>query len=159
MIWPFGSRQSVIGPLVASQAADVAVLHAASFARPWSVLEVEQLIRDPSVIGHAATDGRNSAVIGFILTRVAADEAEIISVAVGKSERGRGIARQLVAANLAEAASRNVGSVFLEVDEQNTAARALYDRLGFQPVGMRTAYYRKPDGTAATAIVMRLDMD
>lgn len=159
MIWPFTVRPPVIGLLLPSQAGEAAALHAASFATGWSAAEMLRLIRDSNSEGQAAVDGRTSALIGFVLSRVAADEAEILSIAVQPAERGRGVGRRVLEAHIGVLAARGVARLFLEVDEQNTAATRLYRNLSFEAVGKRPAYYRKPDGSSATALIMRLDLD
>ena len=71
----------------------IADLHAASFRRGWSDGEIERLLLERNVLAHRAMMGRRLA--GFILSRIAGDEAEILSVAVNSAQRGRGIARAL----------------------------------------------------------------
>jgi len=137
-------------------AATIAALHAASFRRGWSEPEVEQLLLDRHVIAHRATVGAKLA--GFIISRQAADEAEILSVAVMSRQRGRGLARQLLTLHLRRLAGLGTRAVFLEVDENNRPAIRLYDRAGFREVGKRPNYYAAPDGKPATALVLRRDL-
>ena len=72
----------------------LAALHAASFHRGWSDGEFEHLLFDRNVVAHRATLGRN--LVGFIVSRIVIDEAEILSIAVVASRRGKGLARQLL---------------------------------------------------------------
>jgi ribosomal-protein-alanine N-acetyltransferase len=137
-------------------AASLAPIHAASFNRGWSEQEFEQLLADRTVVADRATVGRNT--VGFIVTRIAADEAEILSVAVTRSCRGRGLGRDLLMRNLRRLAGAGVRSVFLEVDESNAAARKLYARAGFREVGRREGYYGGADGAKAAALVLRRDL-
>jgi len=96
--------------------------------------------------------------IGFIISRMAADEAEILSVAVARSWRGRGLARGLLDLHLRRLAGYGLSAVFLEVDEDNTPARKLYARAGFREVGRRPAYYQQGPGKASAALVLRRDI-
>jgi ribosomal-protein-alanine N-acetyltransferase len=138
-------------------AADIARLHAASFQRGWSEQEVEGLLLDRHVLAHRASLG--GKLVGFILSRLAADEAEILSVAVDARQRGRGLARSLLSFHLGRLAGLSVRVVFLEVDEHNAAAIRLYDRAGFREVGRRPNYYPIRDGkAAASALVLRRDL-
>jgi ribosomal-protein-alanine N-acetyltransferase len=132
----------------------LAALHGASFHRGWSDGEFEQLLMERNVIAHRATVGRK--VVGFILSRLAADEAEILSVAVANSQRGKGLARQLLDLNLRRLAGLGTHAVFLEVDEGNVPARRLYQRAGFRDVGRREGYY--PAGKGAAALILRRDL-
>ncbi|MGH6848286.1 MAG: GNAT family N-acetyltransferase, partial [Methylocella sp.] len=95
---------------------------------------------------------------GFVLSRVAAGEAEILTMAVAPEWRRRGIASCLLAPHLAGLAATRVSRLFLEVDVENTAARALYANFGFEQVGERKAYYRTAGAPPAGALVMRRDL-
>jgi len=140
----------------ARDAAAFATLHAAAFRRGWSEEELEQLLLDRSVIAHRAMAGRTLA--GFIVSRLAAGEAEILSVAVAPARRGRGLARKLLDLHLRRLAGLGVTAVFLEVDEDNAPARRLYDRARFRDVGRRPAYYARRDAAPANALVLRRDL-
>src|SRR5688572_4159591 len=134
----------------------IARLHAASFRRGWSDGEFERLLIERNIVAHRATKGR--AIEGFILSRIAAGEAEILSVAVAPAQRGRGLARSLLNLHLRRLAGLGAQAVFLEVDEDNEPARRLYARAGFREVGRRAGYYQHADNNAATALVLRRDL-
>lgn len=134
-------------------AAAMAAIHAASFQRGWAEDEFDQLLRDPCVIAHRAMLG--AAMIGFILSRFVAGEAEILSVALAPASRGRGFAGPLLALHLRRLAGLGTRQVFLEVDAANAPARALYQRAGFYAVGERHGYYQESGGTA---VVLRRDL-
>jgi len=137
-------------------AAAIAKLHAASFHRGWSEEEFASLLLDRHVIAHCGTTGGKLA--GFILSRLAADEAEILSVAVAASRRSRGVARQLLAHHLGRLAGLGIKSVFLEVDPGNVPACRLYKRAGFHQVGHRPGYYPPAEGGPTSALVLRRDL-
>ncbi len=130
----------------------IAALHAASFQRGWGEDEIHRLMIDRAVVADRARIGRT--LIGFILSRLAADEAEILSIAVAPAWRGRGLARALLDLHLRRLAGLGARTVFLEVGERNVPACRLYDRAGFHEVGRRQGYY---DG-GATALVLRRDL-
>lgn len=146
------------GPPILSEATlrdvgGLAALHAASFRRGWTDGEIEQLLLDRAVLCHRAMAGKR--LVGFIISRHAAGEAEILSVAVAKSWRSRGVAAQLLNLHLRRLAGLGVQEVFLEVDENNVPARRLYARARFTEVGRRPGYYRDSRGGVATALVLR----
>ena len=149
-----GRAEPVLAEATARDAAPLSKLHAASFRRGWSESEFEQLLTDRSVVAQRASVGRT--VTGFILSRLAADEAEILSVAVGNRYRGRGLGRRLLDLHLRRLAALGVQAVFLEVDDSNTAARRLYERAGFREVGRREGYYQSDGGSAA--LMLRRDL-
>ena len=75
------------------------------------------------------------------MSRLVEDEAEILSVAVARRQRGRGLARQLLNLHLRRLAGLGARTVFLEVDEHNDPALRLYHRAGFREVSRRPNYY------------------
>ena len=152
----FGRAAPALGETTPRDAGAIAALHAASFRRGWSEDEVERLLLDRNVLGHRAVIGRTMA--GFILSRFAAGEAEILSVAVDWRRRGRGLARRLLELHLRRLAGLGMEKVFLEVEEENVAARRLYARAGFREVGRREGYYPRKTGEAGSALVLRRDL-
>jgi ribosomal-protein-alanine N-acetyltransferase len=134
----------------------LAALHARSFRRGWSEDEMERLLTDRQVIAHRATS--DGELAGFILSRMAAGEAEILSVAVAARWRGRGVARALLGLHLRRLAGLGVGAVFLEVEGGNKPALRLYDRAGFREVGRRPGYYAGEAGPPVEARVLRRDL-
>ena len=155
---PFVSpRDYFIEPLRPDDAPKVARVHAEDFARPWSGDEFAALIEQDTVFGYAARQvGRPEAgLAGFVLARVAAGEAEILTVAVARAHRRAGLGRALMDAVLRELHAERAESLFLEVDETNLAALGLYRRLGFEQVGRRPGYYEHAGGPKTGALVMR----
>ncbi len=152
----FARREPALSDASARDAAAIAALHAASFRRGWSEDEVEHMLIDRAVTTHRALIGRGFA--GFIMSRRAADEAEILSVAVARRHRGKGLARQLLNLHLRRLAGLGQRTVFLEVDEHNQPAIKLYARAGFREVARRANYYPLADGKTAAALVLRRDM-
>lgn len=139
-------------------AAALAALHARSFPVGWSEPEFERLLSDPSVIAHLArTDGGRGAVAGFLLSRIAADEAEILTVAVDPDRRGHGLAGELLQRHLGRLAAFGIARIFLEVGEDNEPALRLYDKAGFRPVGKRAGYYPRAEG-AVSALTLRREL-
>jgi [ribosomal protein S18]-alanine N-acetyltransferase len=149
-------REPALSEATLRDAAAIAALHGKSFHRGWSDGEIENLLLDRNVVAHRAIVGRS--LIGFILSRMAIDEAEILSVAVAPARRGRGLSRRLVDLHLRRLAGIGVHRVFLEVDEGNIPARKLYARAGFHDVGRREAYYSDQRGRSAAALVLRRDL-
>lgn len=141
----------------ADDAEALAVIHReGGFAIAWEKSEFEQLLADKAVIADVigpSRGGRSS--FGFIMSRRAADEAEILTIAVRRRYRRSGFGRKLLQHHMAQLAAFGVETLFLEVEDGNRPARILYEKRGFSEVGRRNAYYKKPDGTAAAAIVMR----
>lgn len=135
-----------------SESADaLAALHARAFAEGWSADALSALINSPGALCLAEVD--QGALRGFVLARAAAGEGEILTIAVDPTARRQGVGAALVRAALDQL---RVERMFLEVAEDNVAARALYAGLGFAEVGRRKAYYARPSG-AVDALVLALN--
>jgi ribosomal-protein-alanine N-acetyltransferase len=128
----------------------MAVTHARAFAghgRAWSAAEFRDLLRSDHVfsIGDAHV---------FALARVVLDEAELLTLATDPAHRRAGRARACLTAFEAQAAARGAVSAFLEVAEDNAAARALYRAANYREVGRRKGYYTASDGKPVDALVL-----
>ena len=152
----WGGGAVAIEPATSRDAWRLAQLHGASFHRGWGEGEFEQMLRERNTLVHRLRQGRN--IIGFAVSRMAADEAEILSIAVDPQHRGRGLSRNLLLTHLGHLAGRGVRTVFLEVEENNQPARQLYDRAGFSVTGRRERYYKQPGGEPLNALLMRRDL-
>ena len=132
-----------------------AAIHAEAFAgpddAPWSAAAFADLLGQAGVFAAEAPDG-------FILMRAAADEAEILTLAVRPAARRGGQGGRLVGEGVLAAAARGAARVFLEVAEDNAAARALYARAGFVEAGRRRGYYAGADGTRRDALLLALNL-
>jgi ribosomal-protein-alanine N-acetyltransferase len=147
----FGRSEPVLSDASTRDAAAIAALHGKSFQRGWSDDEVEGLLAERNVVAHRALDGKKLA--GFIMSRLAADEAEILSVAVDRAWQGRGLGKRLLMLHLGRLAGYGAQTVFLEVGEKNDPATKLYLHAGFREVSRRPNYYGD-----ATALVLRRDL-
>jgi ribosomal-protein-alanine N-acetyltransferase len=134
-----------------ADAAAISAVHGRSFRRGWDEDEIRRLLLDRNVVAQRMTLG--TKLIGFIFSRCAADEAEILSVAIAPGWKGRGFSRQLLDLHLRRLAGIGVRSLYLEVGESNMPACRLYRRAGFREVGRRQGYY--DDGAA---LVLRRDL-
>lgn len=145
--------------LDSAYARQVAILHHfGGFARGWEPAECAALMVDAAVVTDGVFCGRRSEPVGFIMSRKAADEAEILSIVIAPGHRGDGLGGVLLAAHLARLGEEGVAHVFLEVEDGNEPAERLYRHFDFREVGRRKGYYPKADGTRVGAIAMRLDL-
>jgi ribosomal-protein-alanine N-acetyltransferase len=148
--------KAVVEPATLRDAPRLAQLHGASFHRGWGEGEFESMLAERNTLVHRLRLGRRT--IGFAVSRMAADEAEILSIAVDDGYRGRGLSRDLLLTHLGHLAGRGVRAIFLEVEENNQPARRLYERAGFAVVGRRERYYHSSDGEQLNALLMRRDL-
>ena len=134
----------------------LAQLHGESFHRGWGEGEFESMLTERNTLVHRLKVGRK--LVGFAVSRMAADEAEILSIAVAAGYRGRGLSRNLLLTHLGHLAGHGVRKIFLEVEENNQPARRLYERAGFGVAGRRERYYQQPGGEQLNALLMRRDL-
>lgn len=120
--------------------AAIAAIERASFPDPWS----EESFR--SMLAHCSFVAVDAAgvIVGYVFAVRVEDAGEILNVAVSPVHRQRGIGRRLVEHALDVLSQHGVAQVFLEVRESNAAARVLYEALGFESIGRRRRYYRRP---------------
>ncbi len=153
--WLGGGKPS-IETATLRDAPRLAQLHGASFHRGWGETEFEGMIAERNTLVHRLRIGRKT--VGFAVSRIGADEAEILSIAIDEAYRGRGLSRDLLITHLGHLAGRGVRRIFLEVEENNAPARRLYERAGFAVVGRRERYYRGAAGEQLNALLMRRDL-
>ncbi len=148
-LWTFRA----LGP---ADAAVLAALHGGGFDDPWTLETFAGLMALPGTFGHIAAS--RGMPLGFVLARVAADEAEILTLAVAPGSRRRGLGAQLVERAIATAMEQGAARMFLEVAVDNDAGQALYRALGFAEIARRPAYYGKPGQKHKDALLMSRDL-
>ncbi len=128
----------------------LATIHAACFAqRPWSAREISELLAKPTT-RLTSSPCQN----GFALTQLVAGEAELLMIAVLPTAQGKGLGTVLLEGLLSTLARENAERLFLDVAEDNTAARALYKAFDFNQVGLRKGYYARRGAAPACALVL-----
>lgn len=148
---PDPARQLVVaGPF---HAPVLAAVHRHCFDDAWSAAAFASLVGEPAV--HALLATVSGDPVGLTLLRAAADEAEVLTLAVLPDARRAGHARALVEAGAAWAREAGCAALFLEVAESNAAARTLYAGAGFAMVGRRPGYYVRAGHAAEAALILR----
>src|SRR3954469_51325 len=144
----------LIRPMMEIDLPEVAAVEQLSYAFPWS----ENIFRDCLRVGYTcrALD-LVGQVIGYGVMSVGAGEAHILNVCVRDEYRSLGFGRRLLEHLLERATGAGVAEAFLEVRPSNLAAIRLYQRLGFEQIGIRRGYYQAPDGRE-DAIVLKRDL-
>ena len=120
-------------------AATLAEMHAQCFERPWTEAEFQSLLRLPTTVCWLTEQG-------FLMCSVVRDELEILTVGVLPAYRRQHVGLELLNNMIAYADSQHLRRLFLEVSEQNEAARKLYERVGFVQTGIRPKYYQTEKG-------------
>lgn len=135
----------MITALYAEHAKRAAIIHAESFETGWNGDTLSSHFNNDLCLG--IMDG--GTLCGFIIMRCAADQADIITIAVAQNSRRKGLAKTLLNAAEQAAIKKGVQLIFLEVAEDNHAAVTLYKISGYDAIGKRPAYYRRKDGRVA----------
>jgi ribosomal-protein-alanine N-acetyltransferase len=148
------ARRVRVGSLGPHDARRLSDIHGSAFARPWGTDEFEAFLTERNIVAQGLFLGRAREPDGFVVSRRVLDEAEILSVALARTARGRGYSRILLAHHLDSLAEIGVAHVHLEVEEGNGPAIALYRGHGFVESGRRPDYYLRPNGTRAAALSM-----
>jgi len=153
----FPAPKAALRPANLADAPDLSTIHAeGGFSGSWTTGDFESLLADKAVITEIACHSRAPAkLFGFVMSRIAADEAEILTIAIRRTHRGNGYGRRLLDTHLPRLAASGVKMLYLEVEEDNKPAITLYENTGFIVAGIRKTYYRKPDGRLANAIIMK----
>ncbi len=132
-------------------------LHAQGFYRGWSREEFAAYVAGEGTPLYVACDAKRR-VAGFAMLRHLGEEAELITIAVDKKRRRKGIGAALLRALFEDLRTSPAKRLILEVATDNAAALRLYETFGFEKIAERRGYYPRPDGTPATAIVMARDL-
>ena len=129
-----------------------------AYGEAWSALQLAGTLGQDNSFARQAIDA-NGALAGFTLCRAAGPEVELLLIAVQPQQQGCGIGRLLIETSCRDAFRRGASEVFLEVRENNHAARSLYRRAGFVDVGRRADYYAGSTGNRFAAVTMRRQLD
>jgi len=136
----------------------LAALHGQCFDDAWSRSFLARVLATPGAFAMIGAVAPMTEPAGFLICRVGGGEGEVLSIGVLPGQRRRGVARGLLRAGLAKAATFGADKIYLEVAADNISAHDLYKGLGFLVVGVRPAYYSRPGGTTVDALVLCRDL-
>lgn len=122
---------------------------------PWTIGNFRDALEAGYVARLLCID---DAKVGYAILFAVLDEAHLLNFSIAREYQGRGLGKVFLDAVCGESRGRGARQMFLEVRPSNLAARRLYERYGFVPIGRRKRYYPAADGGREDAIVMRLDL-
>jgi ribosomal-protein-alanine N-acetyltransferase len=137
-------------------AGELGRLHAPLFSPAWDAASFKLLLDHPGSTAFVARAGEPLESVGFIVGRLAADEAEILTLGVCNAWQRRGIGRRLAEAFSRAVTKAEARRLHLEVAATNVAALGFYKRLGFEEIGRRKGYYDRPNAPSDDAINLSL---
>lgn len=120
---------------------------------PWTVKQIQGTLDTKSSLIHYATV--EETVVGFIMASVTFDIVDVFMVVVSEDYKQRSIGTKLFEALMAYCQEQHIAEILLETRITNTPAIGLYERVGFQQVGLRKAYYSSP---IEDAIIMKKEI-
>ncbi len=123
-----------------------------TYGEGWNQHQCRSMLSMPSAKLLIAR--REDTVCGFVISRQAADEEELLMIAVSPECRSQGVGYLLLEHMLLNARADQVSAVFLEMRADNPAAR-LYAKFGFREIGLREAYYTGPNSEKYDAITYK----
>ena len=132
--------------LASEHSAAISALEEICFSTPWSENAILHEVTNP--ISYWLVAVENGQVLGYVGSQYGYGEADMMNLAVVPDFRNRGIGQQLVTELISHLAALDVKSLTLEVRQSNAAAISLYEKMGFQQVGLRPNYYQKPKEAA-----------
>lgn len=140
-------------PMTVAQLDEILAIEVTAYPHPWS----RGNFVDSLAVGYHArclldADGQ---VLAYMLAMAGVDEMHLLNITVTPARQGCGHALHLLRALAAHAWSQRAEFLWLEVRPSNLRARQLYERFGFEQIGVRRAYYPDADGRREDALVMR----
>ncbi len=124
----------------------VSEIESNNFSQPWTQNAFNEAIRNENFLYLVALD--DEKLVGYSGCIIGYDEADITNIAIDDEYRRMGIATELLKQLFILLSQKNITSVFLEVRQSNIVAQSLYNSIGFEPVGIRKMFYKKPEEDA-----------
>jgi ribosomal-protein-alanine N-acetyltransferase len=145
-----------ISQALPSDAAVLAELQAQALPPGWAASDIAVFCGDSSRLVLKAMDG--AVLLGLAILQFAADEAEILSVAVAQQARRRGAGSAIMEKAISICKERLISCIYLEAAESNGPALRLYEKFGFFTFTRRRNYYLSASPAPESALIMRLDI-
>ncbi len=147
-----------VKPASTSHVPPMAKLHQRGFFHGWKQNEFASYLARPDQTPIYVAVDKKDRLAGFMVLRLSGEEAELLTIMVDVKWQGRGVGQALLKAGFDDMLGSGIIAMFLEVDDKNASAQALYRRFGFRQVSTRPGYYPLKDGSRANALVMRADL-
>ena len=128
--------------MTAAHVSAIAEIEKLCFNDPWSEKSIASELNNRLSLWLVALDGER--VVAYVGSQSVLGETDMMNIAVHPDYRRQGIAEALVISLVQALKEKGNHSLMLEVRASNAPAKALYEKLGFQQVGLRKNYYRNP---------------
>lgn len=148
-----------IRPIVISDTAAIVDLETSLFSSALNAQQLTHLLQHQTFFGLVLEIAPKIApkIVGYVLATHIIDQAEIISFGISPDHQGCGLGDKLLTRCLHDLTAANAHDTVLEVAADNVPALQLYRRHGFQIIGTRPQYYKRPSGSA-DAVMMKCNL-
>lgn len=133
----------------------IITIEAANYNFPWSEGIFKDCLKSMSYSSWVCCE--QDVIVGYSIVSMAGGEAHIMNICVDPKVQGQGVGSKLLE-NMIELATNKAETIFLEVRPTNKAAIALYEKRGFNEIGIRKAYYPAENGTREDAVMLALEL-
>ena len=141
-----------IRPMQQADLDEVIVIEETVYPFPWT----RGIFHDCLLVGYSCwVYQQQQDVVGYIVMSIAAGEAHILTLAVHPEFQGQGIAKHIIDHALENSREKGAGTIYLEVRPSNSRAIDVYQKAGFNEIGVRKGYYPDENGRE-DALVMAL---
>jgi ribosomal-protein-alanine N-acetyltransferase len=149
--------KAIVAAIRQMRSSDVPAVISILGESPEAVMWPEKGLLEWSANGNVWVAEREGRVAGILIARVAADELEILNLAVGKEFRRQGVGSQLLRTALDRAFAAGTQRAYLELRVSNASGLAFYKRLGYQACGRRSNYYQNPVEDAVLLVLHKAE--
>lgn len=144
--------------LALSDACACAALHACAFTNSWNSRTLRGTVADPRALSTGLFDYKNEKLLGFIISRFVAPDADLLTIVIDQNLHAKGLGGRLLKKHISHLQDRGIKQVFLEVAETNKAALRLYEKCHAERIGIRKNYYLDEDKGPVNALAMKIDI-
>lgn len=142
----------MIRKMIKEDLSQVCAIENEIFSDAWTMQGFLDTLENSQAIMLVAASDEDGSVEGYCCLYQAFDEGEIVNVAVHPDKRCRGIGYKMVEELMQQGILEGISHFYLEVRESNVNAQKLYEKLGFEMIGIRKDFYEKP---RENAIIMQ----
>ena len=121
---------------------------------PWTIQNFQDALAAKNIFKVFFLD---DMIVGYYIALLASDECQILNIAIKKCQQNKGLGNYLINHVKDLSKSLYVASIFLEVRVSNIKAIKLYEKKGFNELGVRNNYYKTLNGTE-NGILMGLEL-
>ena len=148
-------------PMAVRDLDEVLAIEQRAHIAPWSQVQ----FTDSLDAGHWAftlrvlgAEDAPDTLVGYCVMMPGVDEVSLLNIAIDPSQQHQGWAKKILLVMEDQALAKNLSKIFLEVRASNTPAISLYQKMNYQQVGIRKAYYPMHEGQREDALVMMKEL-